>query len=85
MADAGCALCGGVTCDTCDGARMLNKLEGYLKTHDWHYEYSDDFRVWSNGSRQATEIRTMLFVIKDKRPDLAEQADELYNSYKPQR
>ena len=32
---------------------MTTLYEFYKKlcSHDWHYQYSDDHRVWSNGQR----------------------------------
>ena len=60
----------------------LNKIElelcQALKNHDWYYEYSDDHRVWSNGSRERSKIKGLM----SKLPK--QYAAELYNKYAPE-
>ena len=39
---------------------MQMNIEQYFNlcsTHDWFYQYSDDHRVWQEGSRHAERIR----------------------------
>lgn len=39
---------------------MEMNIEQYFNlcsTHDWFYQYSDDHRVWEEGSRHAERIR----------------------------
>ena len=36
----------------------LNTLEEMLARHDWHYEYSDDHSVWTQGRDQRAAINT---------------------------
>lgn len=30
-----------------------------LEKHDWYYNYSDDHRVWTNGSAQAKRLQAI--------------------------
>jgi hypothetical protein len=35
-------------------------LAGYeqeLRNHDWHYDYSDDYRVWERGSNDRQRLK----------------------------
>lgn len=53
--------------------------EACLKAHDWTYEYSDDFRVWSRGSRESDYVKHLLHVLSKSDSD---RANALYNKYK---
>lgn len=52
--------------------------EACLKSHDWNYEYSDDFRVWSNGRIQSDYIKHLVKVLSKHDED---KAKEMYNKY----
>lgn len=55
----------------------LEKLELALKEHDWWFDYSDDFRVWSNGMHERSEIQRLMGIVGNP------QAKELYDKYSP--
>lgn len=56
----------------------MRDLENLLKTHDWSYSYSDDFRVWSSGHAE-------WLLIQDKMSELGntKEVQELYDKYEP--
>jgi len=42
-----------------DGSSSADYFNGYiskLKNMDWFYDYSDDFKVWNQGSRDVIEL-----------------------------
>lgn len=44
------------------GASQEADIEAYkaaLAAHDWFYDFSDDFSVWSRGNRERQELRRM--------------------------
>ncbi len=71
--------------------QLIIKLMNLLKTHDWNYQYSDDHRVWSNGSDEAEEITKLVNLLnlsKEDIEDLTLQYPDIknlshrYNCYK---
>ena len=56
----------------------MKKLKEMLKNHDWFYQYSDDFRVWSSGSKEHDKIHTKLREL-DSPESIA-----LFNKYAPE-
>ncbi len=46
-----------------------------LKTHDWHYGYSDDPRSYTRGQKQITRIRQLMEQVPD--------GQELYLAHRP--
>ena len=60
-------------------AFILNEYETLLKAHDWTYEYSDDFRVWTRGREEYHKLvglRTRLI-----ESGLRKEADEYWNKH----
>jgi len=57
----------------------LDVLENLLSTHDWFYMYSDDHRVWSKGTDQASDIRRQIDICCGL--GLSEEANLLYEQY----
>lgn len=51
-----------------------------LKSHDWTYEYADDFKKYTRGSSQRKAIYAMIKQAKDQ--GWGDDADKLYNEYK---
>lgn len=49
---------------------MLTKVEfmEMLKNHDWYYQFSDDHRYWTRGTKEAEEIQKAI----DKQPEFHE-------------
>lgn len=59
---------------------MREDLIKALKSHDWAYEYADDYKKYQRGSNQRKAIYAM---IKDaKEQGWGDDADQLYNEYK---
>jgi hypothetical protein len=52
----------------------MDQLKQLLESHDWHYQRSDDHRVWKRGSEQRAAILNLVGAI-------GEEADELFKSY----
>jgi hypothetical protein len=52
-------------------------LEVRLKRHDWSYEYSDDYRYWSSGFNNLTEIKKLMEIVPKH------TANRLYKKYCP--
>ena len=53
----------------------LTRYQTLLQKHDWHYQYSDDHRVWTRGRDEAAAIA-----------DLKRKVDptgEIYRQYAP--
>jgi hypothetical protein len=38
----------------------LKEFDSLLSRHDWHYDYSDDHRVWSRGSESNIKIMSAM-------------------------
>ena len=62
--------------------KKLKTLEELLKNHDWFYQYSDDFRVYSSGQKTWNTINTVIKALKDA--GFSKEADDLYDKYLPE-
>lgn len=60
----------------------LEDLEVMLKRHDWHSEYSDDYRSWKAGWEDSLRIKAMMAELAAQ--GLGEAAAALYAKYKPE-
>jgi hypothetical protein len=60
---------------------MREDLIKALKSHDWYYQYSDNYKVWDRGRLQRQRINEM--VSQAKGEGWGDEAEELYNQYKP--
>ena len=38
--------------------QQIHEFYSELMAHDWHYNYSDDYKVWSAGSAAANRLRS---------------------------
>lgn len=54
------------------GEQLYREL---LATHDWFYEYSDDYTVWSRGSGVRNKLRTLR--------NQVDPAGKIWNEYAP--
>lgn len=54
------------------------KLEFLLKHHDWNYQFSDDYRVWSSGQRNFETIKTLRLELGKSD---AQRAEKLWLEY----
>ena len=59
----------------------LIELEDKLKSHDWHSEYSDDYRAWKKGWDESLRIKAMLNQLAFD--GLGSEAQALYSKYSP--
>lgn len=41
------------------------KLRDAMKSHDWGYEYSDDYRCWKAGSEKRNIINSLFDQLRD--------------------
>ena len=57
-----------------------NKLQELLKNHDWYYQYSDDFSVYTSGRNELDAIHKIIRNAGDKQ----NEALALYNSECPE-
>jgi len=57
-----------------------NKLKEMLENHDWFYQYSDDFSVYTNGTNEVNAIHKIIRNAGDKQ----NEAIALYNSECPE-
>ena len=57
-----------------------NKLQELLKNHDWYYQYSDDFSVYTSGTNEVNAIHKIIRNAGDKQ----NEALALYNSECPE-
>ena len=62
--------------------KKLKTLEELLKNHDWFYQYSDDFNVYSSGQKTWNTINTVIKALKDA--GFSKEADDLYDKYLPE-
>jgi len=60
----------------------LQTLEKLLQDHDWFYQYSDDYRVYSSGQKTWSTINTVISALKDA--GFGKEADDLYDKYLPE-
>ena len=62
------------------GERLLKELEAALSSHDWFYQYSDDYRSWSAGEKHKDLIDSLM--IRLTAFDLKDKARALYDEYR---
>ncbi len=56
----------------------MQKLKTLLEQHDWHYERSDDMRVWRRGLESNKQIHAVMTELGNT-PEVI----KLYEQYKP--
>ena len=61
----------------------LINLDRLLQFHDWHYEFSDDHRVWQRGVDQWDSIKKEQKRLFDSGLTTVEEVQELTNKYAP--
>jgi len=54
----------------------LKELEAALIAHDWYYQMSDDYKYYTAGRAEATNIRGLMQAAKDN--NKGEEAERLY-------
>jgi hypothetical protein len=59
---------------------MREELIQALKSHDWTYEYADDYKKYTRGSNQRKAIYAM--IAQSKEEGWGDDAELLYNEYK---
>jgi len=60
---------------------LLEKLENLLKSHDWHYNMSDDHRYYTRGRAEYNRIREVMEECNNN--DLGTMAKDLFHKYNP--
>ena len=60
---------------------MIETLEALLKTHDWYYEYADDYRVWKRGLDERKNISRLMSELLES--GQGEECVALYNNISP--
>ena len=60
---------------------LLEKLETLLKSHDWHYNMSDDHRYYTRGREEYDRIREVMEECNNN--DLGTMAKDLFHQYNP--
>ena len=60
---------------------ILDFLEKVLKSHDWYYVYSDDYRVYAKGQQESIEVSRLMREALDA--GFGEEAALLYNNISP--
>ena len=60
----------------------LQTLEELLKSHDWFYQYSDDFSVYERGDRESNTINKVISALIDA--GFGKEADDLYDKHLPE-
>lgn len=61
----------------------LQALEEALRTHDWGFEWSDDFRVWSAGNQQLNRMVAGTNRLKSQDAETADAVKKLWKKYRP--
>jgi hypothetical protein len=61
----------------------LINLDRLLQFHDWHYEFSDDHRVWQRGVDQWDSIKQEQKRLFDSGLATVEEVQELTQKYAP--
>ena len=57
----------------------LKQLQDALATHDWFYQYSDDFAVYKKGRSSLQRIKSYINILKQK--GFENEAKALYDKY----
>ena len=52
----------------------INTLEQMLKSHDWYYRYSDDYKVWRRGEEHHKKIMELV-------KQLGREGKKVYRTY----
>ncbi len=60
----------------------LETLKQLLKSHDWYFEMSDDYRVWTRGQ---SEHRAIVALVQVCAKDHAPEVEQLIEEYVPSR
>ena len=58
-------------------------LEKLLKSHDWYFDYSDDYSVWKKGMAERAAINTEQKRLIDSVLATVEEVQELTQKYAP--
>ena len=58
-------------------------LEKLLKSHDWYFDYSDDYSVWKKGMAQRDAINQEQKRLISNGLATVEEVQELTNKYAP--
>ena len=45
--------------------QLRNDLIDLLKKHDWYFDHSDDFSVWSRGNSERKHINELVRLVPD--------------------
>ena len=64
---------------TAQTAPILDQLREALASHDWYYNYSDDYSVYSRGQRKWSNICSLRQ--QAAQAGLQAEADALYDRY----
>ena len=64
--------------NTAEHEMILNELKEVLERHDWYFDMSDDYSVYSAGRASASRITALRQAAA--RAGCAEQATVVYNS-----
>jgi len=60
----------------------LQTLEELLKSHDWFYQYSDDYSVYEQGKSAWYSITEVIKALKEA--GFGKEADDLYDKHLPE-
>jgi hypothetical protein len=58
-------------------------LEKLLRSHDWYFDYSDDYSVWKKGMAERAAINTEQKRLIDSGLTTIEEVQELTQKYAP--
>jgi len=61
----------------------LNNLDRFLRSHDWYFDYSDDYSVWKKGMAERAAINTEQKRLIDSKLATVEEVQELTQKYAP--
>ena len=61
----------------------LIALDQLLSNHDWHFEYSDDHRVWKRGMAERSAIRAEQLRLISEGVATAEELTVFVDKYGP--
>ena len=61
----------------------LNDLDRFLRSHDWYFDYSDDYSVWKKGMAERDAINTEQKRLIDSGLATVEEVQELTQKYAP--
>lgn len=58
---------------------MREDLIKALKSHDWAYQYADQFSIWDRGRAERSRIYDMIKVAHEE--GWGQEAEDLFNEY----